>query len=97
MQPSAYWESFDQEVSSLAEFLEAVRTISAYQAATQSRFVWRGAADADWPMYSSLVRAYIVKHGNVPMEPALRTFEKQMLDEAREWGLDWHHAGGRLA
>lgn len=70
--------------------------ISAYQSATESRFVWRGAADADWPLFSSLVRAYVTKHGSVPMEPALRQFEEQVLDEAREWGLDWHLAGGRL-
>lgn len=70
--------------------------ISAYQAATDSRFVWRGAADAGWPLYSSLVRAYVAKHASVPMEPALRALEQGVIDEARDWGLDWHHAGGRL-
>ncbi len=95
--PSDYWESFDHEVGSLSDYLDAVRMISAYQAATQSRFVWRGAADAAWPLYSSLVRAYVALHGNVPMEPQLRTFELGVIAEAREWGLDWHQAGGRLA
>jgi hypothetical protein len=96
MRPDDYWASFELEVATLGEFLEAVSTISAYQAVTASRFVWRGAADADWPLYSSLVRAYLRKHGEVPMESALRSFEQAVLDEAREWGLDWHHAGGRL-
>jgi hypothetical protein len=95
--PAGYWESFEHDVGSVADFLDAVRTISAYQAATQSRFVWRGAADANWPMYSSLVRAYKAKFGSIPMEPALRTFERDVLDEARSWGLDWHHARGRLS
>lgn len=95
--PSDYWESFDRDIESLADFLEAVRMISAYQAATQSRFVWRGAADAAWPLYSSLVRRYSANHGTTPMEPTLRTFEREVIDEAREWGLDWHHSGGRLS
>jgi FRG domain-containing protein len=43
------------------------------------------------------VRAYVVKHGTVPMEPALRAFESDVVEEARDWGLDWHHSGGRLA
>ncbi len=95
--PAEYWESYDRDVTSLADYLEAIRMISAYQAATQSRFVWRGAADADWPLHSSLVRRYITKHGAVPMEPQLRAYEAEVIQEAREWGLDWHHAGGRLA
>jgi hypothetical protein len=97
MDASEYWESFEHEVSTLGDFLEAVRMISAYQAATATRFVWRGAADAGWPLYSSLVRAYVALHGSVPMEPVLRDFERSVMEEARDWGLDWHHAGGRLA
>lgn len=73
--PAEYWESFEHDVSSLAEVLEAIQMISAYQAATGSRFVWRGVADCDWPLYSSLVRAFIAKFGVVPMEPDLRQFE----------------------
>ncbi len=57
--------------------------ISAYQSATDSRFVWRGAADADWPLYSSLTRAYIDLHGTAPLEPALREFESTVIEEAR--------------
>jgi hypothetical protein len=30
------------------------------------------------------------------MEPALRSYEQAVLEEARSWGLDWHAAGGRL-
>jgi FRG domain len=71
--------------------------ISAYQAATGARFVWRGAANASWALWSHLGRAYHRKFGAIPMEPQLRAFEKSVLDEARVWSLDWHHAGGRLS
>ena len=95
--PDDYWRSYEHSVSTLAEFTEAVRQISAYQAATGSRFVWRGAANADWPLHPSLVRAYMTMHGQVPMEPELRSIEAEVMREAREWSLDWHQTGGRLA
>jgi GNAT superfamily N-acetyltransferase len=76
--------------------MEAVRRISAYEAATGSQFVWRGVANAGHPLYSSVVRAYVGRHGNVPNERQLRGFEAAILDEARGWNLDWHREGGRL-
>lgn len=94
--PTDYWASFEHGTRSVPDFLGAVQKVSAYQAATKSRFVWRGVADADWPMYSLLVREYITKHGTMPLEPQLREFEKGVLAEAREWRLDWHSSGGRL-
>ncbi len=96
--PTDYWASFEHIVGSLADFLTAVEKVSAYQAATETRFVWRGVADAAWPMHSLLVREYLATHGGVmPLEPELREFESAVLDEAREWRLDWHPSGGRLA
>jgi FRG domain len=95
--PSDYWASHEREISSSADFFEAVQRISAYQTATDSRFVWRGVAGADWGLHSSLVRRYQQTHGGaIPMERALRSFEHDVLSEARDWGLDWHPAGGRL-
>jgi hypothetical protein len=94
--PTDYWASFEHSTGSVSEYLEAVAKVSAYQAATQSRFVWRGVADAAWPMYSLLAREYVAKHGGMPLEPQLRAFERAVLIEAREWSLDWHSSGGRL-
>lgn len=71
--PADYWESYEHPVATVTEFQDAIRMISAYQSATGSRFVWRGAADADWPLYSSLVRAYKNIHGTTPMEPSYAT------------------------
>jgi len=94
--PADYWASFEHVAASLGDFLGAVEKVSAYQAATESRFVWRGVADAAWPMYSLLVREYLTKHSTMPLESQLRDFETAVLAEAREWRLDWHPSGGRL-
>jgi FRG domain len=94
--PDEYWSSFETTTPTLTAFLQAVQMISAYQAATGVRFVWRGAADADWGLHSSLFRAYERKHGSQPTERALRAFELEVINEARRWTLDWHREGGRL-
>lgn len=95
--PDDYWRSYEKEIATIAEFFDAVQKISAYQQATESRFVWRGAAGADWGLHSALVRRYQETHGGqVPMEAALRAYEGAVLGEAQDWGLDWHVAGGRL-
>lgn len=92
-----YWSSFEGEIGSIADFVRAAEMIGAYQQATDSRFVWRGASDASWGLHSSLVRAYQRRNrGTVPTEPQLRAFERSVLDEARRWGVDWHTGGGRL-
>lgn len=95
--PQAYWASFEHRVESLDEYLKSVQMISAYQAATGSRFVWRGMSDARWALHSSLVRAYLKKYEDMPTELQLQDFEREVIDEAREWALDWHSSSGRLA
>lgn len=95
--PLAYWASFEHKTDSLQDYLSAVQTISAYQAATGSRFVWRGMSNASWPLYSSLVRAYLKKYGEMPTELQFRDFEREVIKEAHNWSLDWHPTGGRLS
>lgn len=71
--------------------------ISAYEAASGARFVWRGVANADRPLHSSLVRLYKRRHGGqMPREAQLRDFERDVIAEAREWGLEWRSLGGHL-
>jgi hypothetical protein len=95
--PGDYWESFEHRVASLTEYVDAIRVISAYQVATATRFVWRGVLDASWAVHSSLVRRYVDRNGRLPTERQLASVEKEVIAEAREWGLDWHSGGGRLA
>lgn len=95
--PSDYWAYYEHVVQTLADFIAATRMISAYQSATGSRFVWRGVTDAGWALHSSLFRAYKDKFGHLPPdESTLREFEDDLIDEAIEWGLDWHVLSGRL-
>jgi hypothetical protein len=94
--PSDYWESFEVRITSLGEYVDAVRVISAYQGASGTRFAWRGAVDASWALRSSFARRYIDRHGRLPTERQLRGIETEVIEEAREWGLDWHSGGGRL-
>jgi hypothetical protein len=84
--PDDYWSSYEHQVGSLEDFLEAVRTISAYQSATKTRFIWRGVKDASWGLHSRLFRAYRdAKGGTTPNERQLRAFEEGVIEEAREW------------
>jgi hypothetical protein len=94
--PDDYWRSYEETVVTLSDFHEAVSKISAYERATGSKFVWRGVANAGHPLYSSVVRHYIALNKAVPSEKQLRKFEREILDEARDWNLDWHREGGRL-
>jgi hypothetical protein len=95
--PQDYWASFETTVGSLSRFVTVAQTISRYQAATGTRFAWRGVADADWPLHSALVRRYIKRFRAFPSEAQLRALEQEVIDEARAWNLDWHAAGGRLS
>jgi len=95
--PTDYWGAYEHETSSLDKFVDAVQKISAYQKLTDSRFVWRGITKADRALHSRLFREYREKHGNqVPTEMQLRGYERTVIDEAHDWGLDWHVAGGHL-
>jgi hypothetical protein len=95
--PEDYWSSFGHTITSFAEYIDAVRIVSAYQAATGTRFVWRGVVDADWGFHSSLAREYRHRFGVLPTEKQLATLEGEIVAEARDWSLDWHSGGGRLA
>jgi hypothetical protein len=94
--PEDYWASFEHDVASLADYVDAVRVISAYQIATDTRFVWRGVINASWALHSSLVRRYFEDNGRLPTERQLQVLEAQIVEKARDWGLDWHSGGGRL-
>jgi hypothetical protein len=94
--PADYWASFEQLIGSLNEYTAAIEAIAAYQQATDSRFVWRGVGNANWGLHSLLVRSYEKLNGDLPTELQLRSFERRVIGEAREWNLDFRVSGGRL-
>lgn len=73
-------ENWPQLQSAINEFGDAYR---------QEAFVWRGQADARWPLTSSLYREVAVQRGHVPTEQDLVRAEERILRLARmEWRLD---------
>lgn len=94
--PGDYWQTYDTSVDTLAQALRVFRTVAAYQHVNRTRFIWRGVGNAEWPLYSRLVRILEKLHGHLPTEADLQNAEKALLDEARSWNLDWHPTGGRL-
>ncbi len=95
--PEDYWSSFECHIDAFGGYIDAIRTISAYQAATGANFVWRGAVDSTWALHSSLVRRYLELNGRLPTEAQLKELERRIVLEAKDWSLDWHAGGGRLA
>ena len=93
--PQDYWASHEVVVSSLDEYLSVVEQIANRQGG-ESRMLWRGVSDADWPLHSSLVRKFVQDKGLFPDEAALQAYEQAVLAEARDFGLEWHQFGGRL-
>jgi hypothetical protein len=81
--PDQYWSSFEHRINTLPAFLEAVIKMSAYQAQTGTRFVWRGVKDSDYPLHSSLYRHYVERYERQPTERQLREFEQEIINEAR--------------
>lgn len=54
-------------------------------------------ANASWPLYSSIALAFRDQYDRLAAtESELRDFEREVIREARHWGLDWHASGGRL-
>jgi hypothetical protein len=92
-----YWASYEESVDTLGDFLECADTIGAYQQVTDSRFVWRGVTNSSYPLNSSLARLHIRAGGKPPTEREMQKSELIIMESAREWGIDWHDAGGRLA
>jgi hypothetical protein len=81
--PEDYWESYEDTVTTLDEFIQRVAAIS--ETWTHRRFVWRGVANADYALHSSLYRR-IHEEGR-RTERQLRLAEDAILGEARDWWL----------
>lgn len=97
--PSLFWRTFEAELTDLGEFLETAKAINAFRVEESSQYVWRGVANSEWALYSSLFRA-LIEEGEAPgdvTEKKLADREREVVEEARRWNLDWHRDGGRLS
>lgn len=88
--PYEYLTSGDPLVATdLRSFLKAEATISEKHAA--HKLVWRGQADASWPVHSTLYRAVVRRNGAELLgratEDELVEAEKDILGEFNSWGL----------
>lgn len=51
-----------------------------------TKFVWRGMADANYPVQSSLHRDFTLMEIE-PTEEVIRSHERKLIEKARDWGL----------
>lgn len=58
-----------------------------------TRWVFRGAGDASWPLSSTLYRRIESDLGRTPQEEDVRRSEAHLLKRARDWQLDLGEAG----
>ena len=64
--PGDYWRSFERSADSVDEYVKLIQTIAGYRAEDGARFAWRGISNANWPLYSLLVRRYVTKSRDTP-------------------------------
>lgn len=81
--PRDYWENYEIVVEDLTEFVSAVANLGDTWA--DRRFVWRGVANADYALHSSLYRRLI--KGDANNERDLIAAEDAIVAEARRWWL----------
>jgi FRG domain len=81
--PEDYWENYQETITTLEEYIGRVSAIS--ETWPERRFVWRGVANADYALHSSLYRR--VRNESRTTERQLRLAEDAIIEEARDWWL----------
>lgn len=83
MLPPDYWAAYEKEVGSLADYVKIATSLS--EAWPKRRFVWRGVANADYALHSSLYRQ--IRAEGKGGEGDLGEVESAIVAEARKWWL----------
>jgi hypothetical protein len=90
--PEEYWARYEEDVADIREYLDVVSALATTW--PDRAFVWRGVADASWPLHSSLYRRASASEGRSIRERrafaggrSMRNYEADIFDEARRWGL----------
>ena len=91
---NAYFEPWEKRITSFKGFLEVLESTFNNSKAT---FVWRGVANAEHALHSSLYRRLAWESKRWPREIDLRVHEGEILAEAHRWGLHTDSTYGRLS
>ena len=86
-----YWSSYD--LGKATDLISAVQLAKKAAAEDLSGWVWRGQADANWGLHSTLSRKLNDKSGHWPDEAEIVDAERSLLEDAEEWGLGWSSRG----
>jgi hypothetical protein len=81
--PQEYWANYEETVATLDEYIGLVSSIA--NTWMDRRFVWRGVANADYALHSSLYRR--IRSEGLHTELKLRQSEDAIVTEARNWWL----------
>lgn len=86
-----YFATRERSAADLGEVEERVEQVNALAASTGLTFYWRGQADAEWGVHSSLHRALAAHRGLAPseidqiVEAEVVGAERALINEARPW------------
>lgn len=99
--PGDYWATYQTAAPRLQDYLAIASALAGTW--PDRTFVWRGSANADWELHSSLYRRACAAEGKRLLEgvPGRRTdtmlaYEQGIVREARTWGLQ-RNATDRLS
>lgn len=94
---SDFWREYEVTVSNYEELHKSVSELSKFAQQAGRTIVWRGQADANWPLTSKLYRELSNKRIRYKTENEMAKIEKDILIRLREWGLHSQKGSGRLS
>lgn len=94
---SDFWQDYEIVVDNYDELHSSVANLSSFAQQAGRTIVWRGQADANWPLTSKLYRELSSKNLRYKTENELAKIEKEILIKLREWGLHSQKGSGRLS
>ena len=97
MHPEEFWSPLEEVVGSFHELQEVLGDVFAKGPQKGRVFAWRGHADAEWALNSSLYRRLKWTVGKNPLERDLYKREGDILAEIHRWGLHMKSGIGRLS
>jgi hypothetical protein len=94
---SDFWREYEVTASNYDELHKNISELSKFAQQAGRTIVWRGQADANWPLTSKLYRELSNKKLRYRTENEMAKIEKYILIKLREWGLHSQRGSGRLS